>query len=108
MMMNWRSRLTSIVTGDQAMFVSKSLFERVGGFPEISLMEDVAISKILKNLSAPICLKQRVITSSRRWVEWGVLKTVFLMWRLRWAYFFNVHPDVLAKKYNRNKVKNCA
>ncbi|MEO1888438.1 MAG: TIGR04283 family arsenosugar biosynthesis glycosyltransferase [Cycloclasticus sp.] len=103
-MMNWRSRLTSIVTGDQAMFVSKGLFERVGGFPGISLMEDIAISKILKNISAPICFKQRVTTSSRRWLEQGVLKTVFLMWRLRWAYFFNVDPDALAKKYYRHNV----
>lgn len=102
-MMNWRSCITSIVTGDQAMFVSKGLFERVGGFPEISLMEDIAVSKKLKSVLPPICFKQPVITSSRRWLEHGILNTVFLMWRLRWGYFMNIDPDVLAKKYHRSK-----
>ncbi|MEO1884998.1 MAG: glycosyl transferase, partial [Methylococcales bacterium] len=89
--------------GDQAMFVSKGLFERVGGFPEIPLMEDIAVSKKLKSVLPPICFKQPVITSSRRWLEHGILNTVFLMWRLRWGYFMNIDPDILAKKYHRSK-----
>lgn len=98
-LMNTRSSLTSVVTGDHAMSVSKMLFEQVGGFPCIALMEDIAISKKLKKISVPVCLKGVVVTSSRRWLEGGVLKTVLLMWRLRLAYFFNVDPQVLAKKY---------
>ncbi|PCH85942.1 MAG: glycosyl transferase [Piscirickettsiaceae bacterium] len=98
-MMNWRSCLTGIVTGDHAMFVSKGLFEQVGGYPPIELMEDIAISKKLKKHSWPICLEKSVITSSRRWENKGVLRTVLLMWRLRCAYYFNVSPAILSKRY---------
>ncbi len=98
-MMNWRSCLTGMVTGDQGMFVSKALFERVQGFPSIALMEDIAISKQLKQYSAPICLMSTMLTSSRRWQQHGILRTVLLMWRCRWAYFFSADPAVLAKKY---------
>ncbi len=101
-MMNRRSCLTGIVTGDHAMFVSKELFEQVGGYPPIELMEDIAISKKLKQHSRPICLAEPVITSSRRWENRGVLKTVLLMWRLRWAYFFNTSPSILSKRYQSN------
>ena len=98
-MMNWRSCLTGIVTGDQAMFVSKSLFEQVGGYPNIDLMEDIAMSKKLKKLAAPICIRRAVLTSSRRWEENGILKTVLFMWALRSAFFFKVDSAKLAKKY---------
>ena len=96
---NWRSRLSSIATGDQAIFVSKKLFDDIGGFPDIPLMEDVAISKYLKHRSNPICLRKNVITSSRRWEQRGVLKTVLLMWRLRFLYFIGVSPNQLVKYY---------
>jgi len=98
-MMNLRSCLTGMVTGDQVMFVSKALFERVQGFPSIALMEDIAISKRLKKYAKPICLKSTVLTSSRRWQQHGILRTVLLMWRCRLAYFFNADPAALAKKY---------
>lgn len=101
-LMNWRSCLTGIVTGDHAMFVSKELFTQVGGYPPIELMEDIAISKRLKQHSRPICLAERVITSSRRWKNNGVLKTVLLMWRLRSAYYFKTSPSVLFKRYQSN------
>ena len=104
-MMNWRSCLTGIVTGDHAMFVSKHLFEQVGGYPCIELMEDIAISKKLKKVSKPICLKETVTTSCRRWQVNGVVKTVLLMWSLRWAYFFNAEPKVLAQKYRQIRIK---
>ncbi len=96
---NIRSRLTSINTGDQAIFIETRLFNAVGGFPEIALMEDVAISKKLKNIILPICLKQKVITSSRRWENRGVISTVLLMWKLRLYYFFGVSPDRLNQLY---------
>lgn len=96
---NLRSRLTSINTGDQAIFIETQLFNAVSGFPEIALMEDVAISKKLKKIIAPICLKQRVISSSRRWENRGVVTTVFLMWKLRLYYFFGVSPDRLNQLY---------
>lgn len=96
---NIRSRLTSIATGDQAIFIKRDLFNRFNGFPEIALMEDVAFSKRLKKQAAPVCLKDRVITSSRRWETRGVIATVLLMWKLRLYYFFGVSPDKLQKMY---------
>lgn len=98
-MMNLRSCLTSIATGDQAIFIGKGLFEKVGGFPEIALMEDIEISRKLKKISRPVCVKQKVVTSSRRWETHGVLATVLLMWKLRLYYFFGVSPDRLNQLY---------
>lgn len=98
-LVNLRSRLTSIATGDQAIFVERELFNKVGEFPEIALMEDVALSKLLKKFSRPVCLKQKVITSSRRWENNGVVKTVLLMWKLRLYYFFGVSPEKLSQLY---------
>lgn len=98
-LMNWRSRLTGIATGDQAMFISRELFDKVGGFPEIALMEDIAMSRRLRRHSAPHCLPQAVITSSRRWEKNGILRTVVLMWKLRLLYFLGIDPARLAKQY---------
>ncbi len=98
-LMNWRSRLTGIATGDQAIFVRRALFEKVGGFPEIPLMEDIALARALKKCGPPLCLKQRVLTSSRRWEQHGILRTIFLMWRLRLAYALGADPAQLVKRY---------
>lgn len=98
-MMNWRSCLTGIATGDQAIFVTKKLYNDVGGIPAIDLMEDIAFSKRLRKLSKPVCLKSSVITSSRRWEKNGILKTVLFMWSMRLQYFFGVKPELLVKKY---------
>lgn len=98
-MMNWRSRMTGIATGDQAIFVSRNLFHRLHGFADIPLMEDVEISRRLKKIGPPICLTQRVITSSRRWEVGGTLKTIFLMWRLRLAYWLGADPALLVRHY---------
>ncbi|PCI06590.1 MAG: glycosyl transferase [Gammaproteobacteria bacterium] len=100
-LMNLRSRYTAVATGDQAIFIERDLFKRIGGFPEIALMEDVAISKILKQLAEPFCINKKVITSSRRWETHGVIKTVLLMWKLRLLYLFGVSPDKLARLYRR-------
>jgi rSAM/selenodomain-associated transferase 2 len=97
--MNLRSQLTGIATGDQAMFVSRTAFEAVGGFPDQPLMEDIALSKRLKRLGRPLCLAARVTTSGRRWETHGVIRTVLLMWRLRLAYFFGAEPAALARRY---------
>ena len=99
MAMNWRSRLTGIATGDQAIFVRSAAFSAVGGFPDIPLMEDIALSKRLKHLGRPICLREAVSTSGRRWQKQGVARTIVLMWYLRLAYFFGADPHVLAKRY---------
>lgn len=99
-MMNARSRLTGIATGDQAIFVRREAFERVGGFPDIVLMEDIAISKRLRSLESPACLRSRVTTSGRRWEKRGTLRTIFLMWRLRAAYALGADPRVLARAYD--------
>jgi len=98
-MMNWRSCLTGIATGDQAIFVSKILYNDVGGMPQIELMEDIEFSKRLVRLSKPACLKSTVVTSSRRWEQNGVLQTVLFMWFMRLQYFFGVKPEQLAKRY---------
>ncbi|HYJ78257.1 MAG TPA: TIGR04283 family arsenosugar biosynthesis glycosyltransferase, partial [Longimicrobiaceae bacterium] len=94
-----RSRLTGIATGDQAVFVRRDWFERAGGFPDLPLMEDVALSRALKRLGPPLCLRETVTTSGRRWEERGVLRTVLLMWRLRWAYWRGADPAALAERY---------
>jgi rSAM/selenodomain-associated transferase 2 len=98
-MIGVRSRLTWIATGDQAIFARRAWFGRAGRFPEIPLMEDVALSKALKRLGPPLCLRETVTTSSRRWEERGVLPTMVLMWRLRWAYWRGADPAELAKRY---------
>jgi rSAM/selenodomain-associated transferase 2 len=97
--MNARSRLTGIATGDQAMFMTRKAFTGVGGFPDIALMEDIELSRRLKRISPPLRLRARVTTSSRRWENRGVLRTILLMWRLRLAYFFGASPDDLARRY---------
>jgi len=102
-LMNLRSRATGIATGDQGLFVTRSLFEAVGGFPEIALMEDVALSGRLKRYGAPLNLRHRITASGRRWKKHGVLRTVFLMWRLRLAYWLGADPDKLALRYEDNK-----
>lgn len=98
-MMNWRSRLTGIATGDQAIFVRRDVFRGVGGYPELPLMEDIALSKRLKRHGRPACLGERVITSGRRWEKHGVWRTILLMWRLRASYFFGADPQRLALRY---------
>lgn len=100
-LMNLRSRLTGIATGDQAMFIEREAFVRVGGFPDIPLMEDVAISRQLKAIARPACLRQRVVTSARRWRANGIGRTVLLMWRLRLAFALGADPDRLAQRYER-------
>ena len=99
-LMNARSRLTGIATGDQAMFVTREAFDAVGGFPEIALMEDVEIARRLKHVSLPLSLRARVTTSGRRWESRGVVRTILLMWRLRLAYFFGAKPGDLARRYD--------
>jgi rSAM/selenodomain-associated transferase 2 len=94
--MNLRSRLSGIATGDQAIFVRRAAFP---GFPEIALMEDVEFSKAMKKLAPPACLREKVVTSGRRWEQRGVLRTMLLMWRLRLAYFLGASPDELARRY---------
>jgi rSAM/selenodomain-associated transferase 2 len=98
-LMNWRSRLTGIATGDQAMFASRKIFGEAGGFPEIPLMEDIALSRRLKRIARPICLAARVTTSGRRWERHGVLRTMLMMWRLRLAFFLGADPAALARRY---------
>jgi rSAM/selenodomain-associated transferase 2 len=97
--MNARSRWTGIATGDQAMFVTRSQFERAGGYREIALMEDIALSASLRRHGPPLCIAQRVSTSGRRWEKHGVVRTVMLMWRLRLAYALGADPDKLAARY---------
>ncbi|MBS9402846.1 TIGR04283 family arsenosugar biosynthesis glycosyltransferase [Halomonas sp. TRM85114] len=97
--MNLRSRLTGIATGDQAMFMTREAFEAVGGFPAQPLMEDIEMSRRLKRLSPPACLRAKVTSSGRRWERNGVWRTIRLMWRLRYRYWRGVSADILAREY---------
>lgn len=97
---NMRSRITGIATGDQAIFVERTLFEKVGGFVEQPLMEDIELSTQLRKINSPACLFVKVTTSGRRWQTHGICRTVLLMWRLRWAYWRGVPAEQLAKEYH--------
>lgn len=99
-MMNLRSRLTGIATGDQAIFVTRAAFDAAGGFPDQPLMEDIELSKRLKRIGPPAYLRSRVVTSGRRWETHGVWRTVLLMWRLRFDYWRGVPPAKLAARYD--------
>jgi rSAM/selenodomain-associated transferase 2 len=98
-LMNLRSRWSGIATGDQAMFVRRDAFERAGGFPDQPLMEDIELSKRLRRLSPPACLRQCVTTSGRRWETHGVLRTIVLMWMLRALYWIGLPAKRLARMY---------
>lgn len=101
--MIWRSRLTGIATGDQAIFVTKALFEAAGRYPVIPLMEDIALCRNLNKISPPACLKPKVVSSGRRWEQFGVFKTIVLMWSLRLRYFFGSNPHELALLYSKGQ-----
>lgn len=101
--MNWRSRLTGIATGDQALFTQREVFAAAGGFPEIPLMEDIELSRRLKRFCWPLCLSSSVVSSSRYWEKQGIVRAILLMWTLRLAYFLGVRPERLAQIYYRIK-----
>jgi rSAM/selenodomain-associated transferase 2 len=101
--MNMRSRLTGVCTGDQCIFVYRDRFVQLGGYPPIALMEDIALSKMLRRLSRPLCITARVTTSGRRWERDGVLRTILLMWWLRLRYFLGASPARLARIYDRGR-----
>lgn len=90
--MNTRSSMTSIATGDQTICVKAETFERLNGYADIPLMEDIELSKRLKRTSRPIVHDERVVCSARKWRRNGVVKTVLMMWVLRAGYFFGVNP----------------
>jgi rSAM/selenodomain-associated transferase 2 len=98
-MMNRRSRLTGIATGDQVIFVTQVAFAAVGYYPEIELMEDIALSKALKKISPPICINAKAVSSGRRWEKNGIYRTIVLMWSLRLRYFLGTDPKILAQLY---------
>ena len=97
--MNLRSRLTGIATGDQGIFMSRKLFEHVNGFPDIPLMEDISISSALKKRIRPVCLSESLNASSRKWEKNGILRTIVLMWWIRFAFALGVDPNRLYKQY---------
>lgn len=103
--MNRRSRLTGIATGDQALFVRRSIFEALHGFEEMPLMEDVEFSSRLRLVSRPFCVADPVVTDSRRWEQHGAWRTILLMWRLRWRYWRGDSPETLEALY-RSDVRN--
>ena len=98
-LMNWRSRLTGIATGDQGIFVKRSAFEQIGGFPDIPLMEDIVLAQRLKQLGRPACLREKVSTAGRRWEKHGILRTILSMWWLRLRFFCGADPKQLAIEY---------
>jgi rSAM/selenodomain-associated transferase 2 len=99
MFMNWRSRLSGIATGDQAMFVRRHVFEQLGGFADIPLMEDIEFSRRLKRTGRIVALHETVTTSFRRWERQGPLRTILLMWAIRFLYWIGVSPHRLKRFY---------
>lgn len=97
---NLRSRLTGIATGEQAIFVKRRVFEQMQGFPEIPILEDISLSRQLRRKSRPVCLKNKVVVSERRWAEKGLMRTIVRMWRLRFAYALGVSPWTLEKRFH--------
>lgn len=97
--MNLRSRLTGIATGDQGIFVRRSVFDTQGGYRDMPLMEDIELCRGLKRVSRPFCVASPVITDSRRWEQNGAWRTIWLMWRLRWRYWRGADPGELARAY---------
>lgn len=98
-LINYRSRATKIATGDQALFVRREVFDRMGGFPDIPLMEDIGFCRALKRIGGVACLRSRVITSARRWERDGVWRTIFKMWSLKVCYLAGVSPIRLKRFY---------
>jgi rSAM/selenodomain-associated transferase 2 len=98
-MMNLRSRASGIATGDQAIFATRAAFAEGGGYSDIPLMEDIALSRRLKRMGRPLCVTECVTTSGRRWEQRGIVRTILLMWRLRLAYFLGAEPAALARRY---------
>lgn len=98
-MINWRSRLSGIATGDQAIFIKRALFKQMDGYPKQALMEDVELCKRLKGSAKPACLKSKVITSARRWQQHGTWRTIVLMWQLRFDYWRGVSTDNIKARY---------
>lgn len=99
-MMNLRSRLTGIATGDQAIFMTHEAWHRVGGWPEIPLMEDIRMSRQLRDtFGHPVCLRERVLVSARRWEQRGIVRTILMMWGLRTLHALGVSPSVLHRLY---------
>ncbi len=103
-MMSLRSRLTGVATGDQGIFVTRSLFEAAGRYPDIALMEDIALTQKLKAFGRPLALRHRIVASGRRWEKHGVWRTIFLMWRLRFQYWLGADPNTLAERYVIHKL----
>ena len=98
-MMNARAGLTKVATGDQGLFVRKTLFDAVGGFPDMPLMEDVALSKVLRDIAKSTVVRTPLVTDGRRWDQGGWFRTVLRMWGLRFAFWAGVGPDRLANYY---------
>lgn len=98
-LINYRSRATKVGTGDQAIFVRRAVFTEVGGYPDIPLMEDIALCRLLKRLGGIACLRSRVVTSARRWESDGVWRTIFRMWTLKFLYLAGVSPVRLKQFY---------
>lgn len=104
-MMNWRSRLTGIATGDQGIFVRRPVFEALHGYAPIPLMEDIELCRRLRLVSRPYCASDPVVTDSRRWEQGGAWRTIWLMWCLRWRYWRGESPETLIQAY-RSDVRN--
>lgn len=98
-MISLRSRLTGIATGDQGIFVERSVFARMGGYADLPLMEDIELCRRLRKRARPCCVRPPLVTSSRRWEQHGTWRTVWLMWRLRLAYYCGAEPAELARRY---------
>ncbi|MFW6266931.1 MAG: TIGR04283 family arsenosugar biosynthesis glycosyltransferase [Halanaerobium sp.] len=96
---NLRAKYLNLIFGDQGIFIRKEVFESLGGFPEIELMEDWEFSKKMAAAGDLIFLEKQIYTSARRWEEYGILKTILLMHKIKFLYLMGCDPEKLKKIY---------
>jgi rSAM/selenodomain-associated transferase 2 len=95
-----RSRISRTATGDQAIFVRRTTFDALGGFPDLPICEDLDFARRLKRAGRVACLRTKVITSARRWRRGGILRTSIRMWTIRLLYLAGVSPSRLSRMYS--------
>lgn len=97
--LNWRSRSSGLATSDQAIFVQRETFYRIGGFKPMPVMADIELCERLRAISPPICVTSRVTVPGDHYDRDGILKTLHAMTAMRWRYRMGAKPEDLAKRY---------
>ncbi|MBT4153602.1 MAG: DUF2064 domain-containing protein [Candidatus Magasanikbacteria bacterium] len=96
---NMRARVCSAYHGDQAMFILRSVYESIGGFPDVPIMEDVMLSKKMKKAGKTNQVPLSVISSDRRIKNYGRIKSTFRYFLMKSLFYFGASPSLLTKIY---------